>query len=180
MALLTTLLSPFIGMAASAIPDIIGIFKFKAEADFEIKKLEAQAKYATVLHELKIDELDIRADISEIDNLYDHDRSISGGKFMDFIRASVRPVITYCFFALFVWTEFTVMNYLLSQGADALEIADYVWDSEVMSLFGAVMGFWFGGRQIDKYRKSRMGEIENRVQRARRMAGEIDSATEDS
>jgi len=179
MALIATLLSPLLGAAVSVVPDIVGLFRFKAEAKFEIEKLEAQAKYATALHELKIDELNVKADISEIDNLYAHDRSISGGRFMDFIRASVRPVITYCFFALFVWTELTITAYLIDNGATALDVAQYIWDDEVMSLFGAVMGFWFGGRQIEKYRKRYQNGTTNRVQRARQVAGEISNDEND-
>ena len=50
--------------------------------------------------ELKIQELDKEAEIKETEGLYKHDNVDAGG-FINALRGSVRPVITYCFFILF-------------------------------------------------------------------------------
>lgn len=110
--------------------------------------MELDAKRA----ELKIVELDARADIEESKGIYQHDRTLDGGKFVNSLRASVRPVITYLFFFMFVVTKCTLIYALITnQNVDWTTAIEMAWDQESAALFAAVMSFWFGGRAINKY-----------------------------
>ena len=103
--------------------------------------------------ELKIKELDAQADITESEEIYKHD-TIDSGKFINALRGSVRPVITYAFFGLFVAIKVTALMSLLNQTGVSLNMAlDTVWDDQTAGLFAAIMSFWFGNRAVSKYYK---------------------------
>ena len=65
-----SLLGAALGFGTSVIPSIIQIFTQKQADAQELKMLEANGKYAAQLSELKLDELDAKADISETEGIY--------------------------------------------------------------------------------------------------------------
>ena len=97
-----SLLGTLLGFGTSIVPEILGYFKQKQANEQELNMLEAKAKYASQLSELKLKELDAEADIQETKSIYEHDRTIDSGAFINSLRGSVRPVITYLFFLMFI------------------------------------------------------------------------------
>jgi len=83
--------------------------------------------------------------------LYEHDRSIDAGGFINGLRGSVRPIVTYAFFGLFVATKVVIMIKVTQAGGDWMQAVDLMWDGETSGLFSAVLAFWFGNRAISKY-----------------------------
>lgn len=92
-----SILGSLIGFGSSIVPEVLGFFKQSQANKQELAMLEARAKYAESLSELKIEELDAQADIAETKGIYEHDRSLTSDGFVSQLRASVRPVITYLF-----------------------------------------------------------------------------------
>jgi hypothetical protein len=82
-----------------------------------------------------------------------HDTSMQGDTgFVGGLRKSVRPVITYLFFALFATVKVTSLLQAL-ESQDFYAAIALVWDEETQIIFAAIMGFWFGSRALDKKRK---------------------------
>ena len=77
----------------------------------------------------------------------------TGVKWVDGLRGSVRPVITYAFFGLFIFVEVSAYLSLTAQGVSGLDAVDAVWDEHTKALFAAVIAFWFGGRAIARGKK---------------------------
>jgi hypothetical protein len=120
--------------------------------------LEAKAKYADKLSELKIKELDAQADIVESQSIYSHDSNLDSGKFVNALRGSVRPIITYAFFILFATVKGVTLYTMVSQeGVDLAAGLVAVWDSETQAIFSAIIAFWFGNRAMSKAR-ARVGK----------------------
>ena len=71
--MIMSLLGTALGFGTSIIPEVLGYFKQKQANEQEISLLEAKAKYADKLSELKIKELDAEADIAEAKGIYEHD-----------------------------------------------------------------------------------------------------------
>jgi len=118
-----------------------------------LRMLEAKAKYADKLSELKIKELDAQADISEAENIYNHDQSLESGSFVNGLRGSVRPVITYLFFLMFAAVKGTMIYAMIvNQNLDWTLAIETAWDSETAAVFSAIMAFWFGNRAMSKAR----------------------------
>ena len=143
-----SLLGSLLGFGTSFLPEVLNYFKASQEHKQRLEMMKAQS-------ELRIQELDKEADIAESKGIYEHDRSIDAGGFVNALRGSVRPVITYAFFCLFVATEVVVMVKVLESGGDWKDAVELMWSPEVQGLFAAVLSFWFGNRAVSKYMKGK-------------------------
>ena len=149
-----SLLGTLIGFGTSIVPEVLGYFKQKQANEQQLNMLEAKAKYASQLSELKLKELDAEADIQETKSIYEHDRTINSSPFIDSLRGSVRPVITYLFFIMFICVKATLMYALISgQNIDWTVAIETAWDTETQAIFSAILAFWFGNRAMSKARK---------------------------
>jgi len=148
-----SLLGTLLGFGTSIVPEILGYFKQKQANQQELAMLEAKAKYAEKLSELKLKELDAQADIAEAQSIYQHDSNIDSGSFVNALRGSVRPVITYAFFILFAAIKTTALVTMMSNdGVDLAVALVAIWDDETQAIFSAIIAFWFGNRAMSKAR----------------------------
>ena len=138
-----TLIGSALGFATSFLPKIMDYYQSKADNAHELKMLEAMAAN-------KREEMALDAEIREVETVHKHDAQISGGKFIDGLRASVRPVITYLFVGLFIFVEVSAYIIMLNKGMSAIEASQMVWSAEINGLFAAIISFWFGGRTFGK------------------------------
>jgi|TARA_R110000851_G_scaffold83296_1_gene182035 hypothetical protein len=153
-----SILGSLIGFGSSIVPEVLGFFKQSQANKQELAMLEARAKYAESLSELKIEELDAQADIAETKGIYEHDRSLTSDGFVSQLRASVRPVITYLFFTLFATVKISSLVAIMSQeGATFTTSIMIVWDSETQAIFAAIVSFWFGSRAYSKAKEKKNG-----------------------
>lgn len=144
------LLSPLFGIVGSLLPSIVRIFERKQEIKYEIEltkiKLDAAERQADLNFNIEM----VKADSNLRQSALDHDKSIDGGKYINALRASIRPVITYTFFFLFCAVKIAAAYVMLSTGQSVPEMLKAVWDVETMSLFSTIIAFWFGSRVIEK------------------------------
>jgi|TARA_R110000796_G_scaffold163558_2_gene280508 hypothetical protein len=148
-----SLLGTLLGLGTSIVPEVIGFFKQKQADKHDLEMLEAKAKYADQMSKLKIKELDSEAEIAETKGLYEHDRSIDAGGFVNGLRGSVRPVITYMFFLMFAAVKGTMIYAMITnQNLDWTIAIETAWDSDTAAVFSAIIAFWFGNRAMSKAR----------------------------
>ena len=148
-----SLLGTLLGFSTSIVPEILGYFKQRQANAQELSMLEAKAKYATTLSELKVQELDIEAEIAETKGLYTHDQSLDSGAFVNALRGSVRPVLTYLFFIMFATVKGTLLYTAVTTDGVNFETAVLmIWDGETQAIFSAIIAFWFGNRAMSKAR----------------------------
>lgn len=148
-----SLLGTLLGFGTSIVPEILGYFKQRQANAQELSMLEAKAKYAMTLSELKVQELDIEAEIAETKGLYAHDQSLDSGTFVNALRGSVRPVLTYLFFIMFATVKGTLLYTAVTTDGVNFETAVLmIWDNETQAIFSAIIAFWFGNRAMSKAR----------------------------
>ncbi len=148
-----SLIGTLIGFGTSIVPEVLGYFKQKQANEQELRMLEAKAKYASQLSELRIQEIDAEAEIQETKSLYEHDRTIDSGPFINSLRGSVRPVITYLFFLMFASVKGTLIYAMIAtQNLDWTLAIQMAWDNETAAIFSAIIAFWFGNRAMGKAR----------------------------
>lgn len=148
--MILALLSPLLGAAVNLLPSVLGYFE-RAQAnkhEIEVTKLKLDVAIQTA--QLGIDLEEAKADAQEGQSLRTHDSALDGGRFINALRASIRPVITYVFFALFVGIKVSAAYVMLTSGVDIPTTLQAIWDQETIALFGAIMGFWFGSRTIER------------------------------
>ena len=140
-----TLLGSLLGFGTSFLPEVLNYFKANQEHKHNIEMMTRRS-------ELQLEVMDKQAEIKETEGLYKHD-SMDAGGFINALRGSVRPVITYVFFGLFVAIKVTALIALMNSGNDLGRSLSLIWDDNTSGLFAAIMSFWFGGRSISKYMK---------------------------
>lgn len=144
------LLSPLLGIFGSLLPSIVRIFERKQELKFQTETMKLQMEAAVQNAQVQIAIEDAKADVADANSVRSFDNNVDGGKFINALRASIRPVITYVFFAAFILIKTAVVFVMIGQNASMTEMLKAVWDQDTMALFGAVMGFWFGSRILEK------------------------------
>jgi len=149
------LLGSLLGFGTSFLPEVLNYFKANQEHKHNLERMQLEMDLMSKRAELKIQILDKEADIAETEGLYSHDRGLDGGGFVNALRASVRPVITYVFFGLFVAIKVTALIALMDSGVEMGRALSMLWDSETSALFSCVLSFWFGGRALQKYMKAK-------------------------
>ena len=148
-----SLLGTLLGFGTSIVPEILGYFKQKQANKQELAMLQAKAKYAEQLSTLKIAELDAQAEIEETKGLYAHDSGIDAGGFVNSLRGSVRPVLTYAFFLLFCTIKGVTLYVMVNtDGAELSAGMLAIWDPETQAIFSAIIAFWFRNRAMSKAR----------------------------
>ena len=146
-----SLLGTLLGFGTSIVPEVLSNFKQQQANKQELAMLEAKATYASQLSELKVKELDAQAEIEETKGLYAHDRAIDAGGFVNALRGSVRPVLTYAFFTLFATIKgVTLYTMVTTEGMDLSAGMLAIWDEETQAIFSAIIAFWFGNRAMSK------------------------------
>jgi len=148
-----TLLGSLLGFISSAFPDLLRLWQDHQDRKHELAILDRQMEQMRLGHTQRLEEIAVEADIAESKALYRYDSKPSGVKWVDGLRASVRPVITYAFFLLFTTVKTAALYVLVTeQGLSIIQALPQIWDSETQALFAAVMSFWFGQRALAKAR----------------------------
>ena len=142
------ILSAFIGFFSSFLPEILHFLKDKKDKEHELKLIGLQIKASNTIHSARLEEIQIQADNDESKYLYQYAgmqiANNSNNNWVDFLSTTVRPMITYIFFLLYIALKLTIF---IKFGA-----SDTIWSSEDQGIFCAVIGFWFGHRAFGRYR----------------------------
>tara|TARA_R100000656_G_scaffold124929_1_gene104427 strand:+ start:1059 stop:1481 length:423 start_codon:yes stop_codon:yes gene_type:complete len=138
-----TLLGSLLGFGTSFLPKVMDFFQDKADKKHELEVMTRQA-------EIQLDKTAIDANIREVETIHEHDAALDGGGFINGLRASVRPIITYLFMGLFISVEITTYVLLVKQGVAPGDALVASWNDQIMSMWAAILAFWFGGRQFGK------------------------------
>lgn len=157
--LIASIIGTLTGGLTSILPGVLSYLQRRDELKYELQLLQLKSKLSEQNAQQELDLINARADIDEGKSIRSHDASLDGGRFINALRASVRPVITYIFFFLFVFVKvMAVLAGVQSAGSEdwlgnALawnNLMPIIWDDQTAAIFGAIIGFWFGGRAIDK------------------------------
>ena len=147
-----TLLGSLLGFGTSFLPEVLNFFRAGQDHKHKLESMQLEMELMTKRSELQLNIMDKQAEIKETEGLYRHD-SMDAGGFINALRGSVRPVITYVFFGLFIAIKITAIVALMNSGNDLGRSLSLIWDDQTAGLFAAIMSFWFGGRAISKYMK---------------------------
>lgn len=142
------LISAVIGLLTAVIPNLVKYLENEQRYKYEIEltrlRMEAESKglnYQSVITSIK-------AAVEEGYSLRSHDSVISTNEYINALRASVRPVLTYFFFFVFVGVKVAAISLMFREGIEPLTVIEVVWDVYTVSIFGAIIGFWFGTRSM--------------------------------
>lgn len=146
-----TLLSSIFGIFSGLLPGLLRMWERRYEQKHELDMLRTRLEGMAKGVELTTMAEDGRSLVREGIDLRSHDRYLTGSNSIETLRASVRPVITYSFFGLFVLIKVVIIVKLyFMQGVAPDQILSAVWGEEETVLLAAVLSFWFGSRITTK------------------------------
>ena len=145
-----TLLSSVFGIFSGLLPGLLRMWERRYEQKHELEMLRVRYEGMAKGIELREATADGANLVAEGANLRAHDSSLAGGRDIETLRASVRPVITYSFFALFCIVKVFVATKLWFLNLPPSEILPLLWGEEETVLLAAVLSFWFGSRVTTK------------------------------
>lgn len=150
-----TLIGSLLGFVSSLFPDLLKIFRERQDRQHELAILDRQMEMMRSGHQQRLEEIQVQADIAESQALY-KSAVPTGVKWVDALAGTVRPVITYAFFALFAAVKGSALYVLIAvEGMLLAQALPQIWDPETQALFAAVMSFWFGARSLAKFRQGK-------------------------
>lgn len=153
MPILSSVLGTLLGGVGSLAPAVIDMIDKRNERSHieKIKAIEVEA--AKIGAEFTFKGIEVSADTAEQTALLAHDTSIGAeNKLVKALRESIRPVITYAFFGLFLVVKLTALY--VAFGVQSVPLAPALialWDEDTAAIFAAVIAFWFGSRAIQKF-----------------------------
>jgi len=144
------LISSILGILSAIVPSLIRLFEKRMEYQYETRLFELKLEAAVKGLEFTQTMEDIRSVVAEGDSLRQHDLLLGGDSWMDILRVSIRPVITYLLFGLFFFSKLIVLFVMLSAGTNIPDVMKTIFDDHTIALLSSIMGFWFGSRSITK------------------------------
>lgn len=164
------LLSALLGFVSSATPDLLKLFRDAKDRAHEITLLKLQMEYEQMRQKLAASESSAeRSARLEAVAMQTHQaeeallntrlrEQMTGIHWVDALAGSVRPMLTYSFFVLYVGVKCAQFHLLVApslpwqQGLSLAQALVALWNEEDIAIFSAIMAFWFGSRIMPRKR----------------------------
>lgn len=170
--MLTVILSFLSGVVGPMLPELLKYFRQKQDNLHELAMLEARMKYAQYEHMWRMEEINVKADITETQVLHGKQNSFGvqlldasqkwadsqWGKwlvtpafyffaFLDFLNGMVRPVIAYAAFGFYMAYKLALYEIALRSNDSAMAVLQ-TWGENDWAVLMTVIGFFFGQRMV--------------------------------
>lgn len=150
--MLTTILGSLLGFGSSLAPALVDHYKQKEQNKTRLQEMEIKKELMITKGDVDLKMFGARAADDENRRLLEHDIAIGHDTgFAGALRKSVRPIITYAFFALFAAIKIlTIQEAMSVPDTSTLEALSLAWDEPTQAIFASVISFWFGSRVFEK------------------------------
>lgn len=157
--MIETLLGGLLGGAFRLAPEILKWLDRKGERGHELAMQDKALEFEKLRGAQRMDEIGAAADgawntgaIEALKEAVAAQGQRSGIGWADALSASVRPVITYWFMALYCAAKTVTFAAGVSAGAGWGDAILHAWTDADQALWAGVLNFWFLGRVFDRVR----------------------------
>jgi hypothetical protein len=148
------LVSIVVGFLGSIVPKLLELFSDSRDKRHELEIMDRQIEMQRIGHSQRLEAIQAQADAGELAALLEHDSSLeTDSGFIQNLRASVRPALTYAFFTLFCGVKIAALVVGVRTEVPLAGLLLIVWDEYTAALFSAIISFWFGRRVFEKGRR---------------------------
>ena len=146
-----TILGSLLGFGSSMLPKLIDFFQERADRAHELAIIDRQMEQMKLGSQIKLEEINAKADIAETKAIYKHDSSIKPATWVDNLRGSVRPIVTYLLLLTFIGIQAAGFYMLVNvEGAAVYEAIMAINSENFQAMLAAVISFWFGSRAMNR------------------------------
>lgn len=139
------------GFISSSLPNLLKYLEERQRLKYNVQivslQLEATLRNIDAAKEIA----KIKQEIEDSTSARNHDNSLNGGPFINFIRASVRPIVTFSFVSLYIGIKLIVLFILYKEGLNINNIeivSKIILDDTTIAILATILGFWFGSRAM--------------------------------
>jgi len=157
--MIETLLGGLLGGVFRIVPEVLKFLDRNGDRGHELAMQDKALEFEKLRGAQRMDEIrasaDAAWDTNAIGALRDAVRTQgekTGVKWADALSASVRPVITYWFMALYCAAKIAAFTAAVSGGEGWAHAIVLSWAEADQALWAGVLNFWFLGRVFDKAR----------------------------
>lgn len=145
------LISTFFGILSSILPSVMNFFSKRQDYKYELQLRQLEIEAAKQNIDLQTRIATIQQAAIEAKARYEQDAALNApSAFINNLRVSVRPILTYIFFFMYMVAKGLLFYIAIINGAPLTTLVSVVMDDYSISIFGAIIGFWFGSRQIER------------------------------
>ena len=150
--MISTIISTALGFGTSFVPKLLDTFQDSKDKKHELEVMKLQIEREERLQSAKAEAMLLQSEIEREVSLLEHDTKSAAhaSTWVNNLRSSVRPIITYLFFVLFFFVEGVAVYVVLRDGGDVTTVANTLWSEETQAIFAAIIAFWFGSRAVKK------------------------------
>jgi hypothetical protein len=135
------LIGSLLGLFTSFMPEVFKLVQNKRDQAHELAVLKLQIEAAAKGHLQKMEEIGLQADVAEAQVLHKRGVTNSGVTWIDGLNASVRPVLAYSFFFLYVGVKAVFV---------LRDLPWHLWTEFDDAIFASVISYYFGARSLSK------------------------------
>ena len=143
------LLGSLVGFLSSLAPDLFRFMRDQKDKAHELTILDKQMEMIKLGHATRMEEIQSASDSKEVEVLYRY-ADKTGVSWVDGFSGTVRPLLTYAFFALYAWIKICAFWVLSDHGQSSLTASIQIWSMEDQTIFSAIISFWFGQRAFKR------------------------------
>ena len=148
-----TLLGALLGFLGSTFPDLIKLWKDYADRKHEMNIRKLQMEHQAQDQSERLQEIVANADIAESQELYQtYSTKIT---WVDALNGTVRPVIAYSFFFLYVGMKLLYFFSAPQDNTPFILLYETLWTSEDATIFAGIVSFYFGQRAMTRIRNGK-------------------------
>lgn len=156
----TGLLGSIFGGLFRLAPEILKFFDKKNERDHELRMFTLQTDLEKIRGEFRVEERYVDHSVSQLEAIKEAFKEQSATaqssyKWVAALSALVRPMVTYVLFALYIVYKIVILYMGHTAGVTWLELISNSWTVDDFGLLNMILTFWFVGRSIEKYEKTR-------------------------
>ena len=143
-----TLLASIAGFFSSLVPEILRVIKNKNDQNHQLAMLDKQITIAKSKNAQLLQAIQSKADVTEHNNIYATYKT--GINWIDALNGSVRPVLAYSFFIMYL--SIKIMQYcsLRAYCEKMIDHLHLLWTLEDQAIFASIISFYFGQRAFSK------------------------------
>ncbi len=142
-----TILASLVGFLSSVFPEMLKFFKDINDKKHELSIMQQQIEISKISNKAMLNEIFIAKDIKDQENLYStYSTNIT---WVDALNGTVRPVLAYCFFLMYLIVKFMQYN-TIKNSSFIVEYIDIIWNIDDQAIFAGIISFYFGQRNFRK------------------------------
>ena len=142
-----TLLASIAGFITSIIPELIKYFKDINDKKHELEIFDKQIKFNTLNLNRMLEEIQHSQDVLAQASLYSTYKTDI--RYIDILNGSVRPVLAYSFFLLYMGIKY-LQYQAISSHAHVIEYIEVIWNVDDQAIFAGIISFYYGHRTFRK------------------------------